>query len=173
MNLALQVGLGEVSAAAAPAGPNPNLLLWTEEFDNAAWSKTSTVVAADQDSGPSGPANTADEVLSTGVAAAVRQVSGTAAASGSAATSATVLSTGLYVRGSVTGTFDGTAYTFSIYLKDAGNAAVPFALLRLDRSGGFLRCSVEDSVGDADYMAWGAQLEAAASASTYQHRGGT
>jgi hypothetical protein len=169
--LGLSGGIG-TNLPSAPI-PNPNLLLQTEELDSAGWSKTSTIVLANQDSGPSGPANTSDEVSSTGASAAISQTSGTAATAGSAATSATVLSTGVYVRGVVTGTFDGSPYTFSIYLKDTGNALVPFALLRIDRLGGFIRCSVEDAAGDADYMAWGAQLEAGSSASTYQHRGGT
>lgn len=163
MGLGVAVG-ARVGDGAAPA-PNPNLLLWTEEMDNAVWIKTNCSILADQE-------GTADEVISSASAASVAQVSGTAATTGSDATQVASMDGG-FGRFSVTGTFDGLSYTYAVDLRDTGLAATPEVTLRLGRSGGFLRMAIEDAAGDADYLARNHQLEQAATPSAYTYRGGT
>lgn len=171
MSLAVAIGVAVGSGAGSSGAPaaNPNLLLWTEEFDDAVWTATDAVVTADQATPPLGARSEAENVACNAPGAAIRQVSTQAATSGGTATFDAAFGPP-WTRFSVTGTFDGQAYTFSVYLRDTGVANDPLVTLRLDRSGGFLRCSLEDPVGDGNYMVWGAQLEAAATASSYQGR---
>lgn len=164
------VGIGVGGSTGAELGPNPNLLLWTEAFDHAAWVRTSLAVAADFTTGPTGTA-TADNLTSSSPTAAIRQVSTTAASAGAAAT-ANVNAMATWTRYSVTGSYDGLDYTFSVYMKDASGGGIPTLRLRLDRSGGFLRCSIEDTGDELPYCAWGAQLEQASAPSAYQGREG-
>jgi hypothetical protein len=163
MGLGVAVG-SRVGAGAAPAA-NPNLLLWTEEMDEAVWIKTSCSILVDQE-------GVADEVLSSAAAASVAQVSATAATTGSDVTQVALIDGG-FGRFSVTGTFDGLSYTYAVDLKDTGLAATPELTLRLGRSGGFLRVAIEDAAGDADYLARNHQLEQAATPSAYVRRSGT
>lgn len=143
-----------------------NLLLWTEEFDNAAWTKTAVTVTADLAADPLG-GSTADTAVDAVGGGAVRQSSATTASTGSAAT-ATVSPLATWSRFSVTGTFDGVSYTWSVHLQDLTETAT--LRLRLDRFAGKLRASVENLGGAATFNLWGAQLEQAASASAYEHR---
>lgn len=165
MTLGLSPALGSAPVS-APAGPNPNLLLWSEDLTKAEWTKTGCIVTADQ----GGTTGTADEITSTAGTCAVRQVTTTAAITGSAATATTAVHNN-FVREAVTGTFDGLPYTFSVEIKDAGGGE-PYTL-RLDRSGGFLRASIEEPVGDGDALFQYAQLEQAAAFTSYHSRGGT
>src|SRR6185436_16453112 len=103
--------------------------------------------------------------------AAVRQVTTVAISSGSAVTASTSVHGGSFGRDSVTGVFDGLPYTFSVESRDAGGGEA--YVLRLDVSGGFLRASVEDPVGDGDALFQYFQLEQAAAFTTYHSRGGT
>lgn len=170
MNVALGVGLGRVISAAVEAEPNINLLLWSEALDDATWTKTSCSVTPQAAVDPGGM-NTAEAMISAAPGAALRQVTTTAAAAGAAVTA--VLAFGFsYARGSVTGTFDGEVYTFSIYARDTGVALEPAVTLRIDRSGGFLRCSIEDPVGDGEYLLAWAQLQVGAM-TAYSPRGGS
>jgi hypothetical protein len=159
IGLGLKVAVGGAPAS-DPAGDNSNLLTATEELDSVAWTATDSIVT---NSGAAGPdAMTAysdpEEVSSTGAGAALRQVSGTSAATGSAATQPISFNSS-FQRFFVTGTFDSAPYTFSIYIRDASGGDGSLALtLRLDRSGGFLRVSIEDPGGVEIYQAWGAQL---------------
>ena len=162
------VGIGGSPVVDEP-GENPNLLLWTEALDNAVWTKSAGVtvaanVAADPVSAP-----TADRVTSPALNGSVSQVSLTAAATGSAVTLDYTLTTS-WSRQEATGTFDGLPFTFSCYLK-AGDAGSDVRL-QLDRSGGFLRVQVIDRADGVVVLAWGAQLEQAASASAYRAREG-
>lgn len=168
LGIGLAVGLGPPSAGGAGGGgTNPNLLLWTENFENPVWTLTNgDIIALDQD-------GTADEFASTGAAAAIRQASTTAAATGGPYTAGAAMGGSSLVRFSVSGSFGGLLYIFSVMLKDTGAAAVPSLTLRLDRSGGFIRCSIEDSVGDGDFLVGYAQLEQAASFTSYHSRGGS
>lgn len=168
LSVALGVPLASPIGSGGGASVNPNLLLWTEELDDPVWTATDASVLADQSTTPLGARSQAEEIQSLAATSAVRQVTTTAATTGGASAARAI--TGLWARYSVTGVFDGQSYTFSVYLRDTGVAAAPSVTLRIDRSGGFLRCSLEDPVGDGDYLAWGAQLEAAASASAYQSR---
>lgn len=163
MTLGLSPALGSAPVS-APAGPNPNLLLWTDEVDNAAWVKTNTTVLADQN-------GVADQLTSTAAGAAVRQVTTTAASTGAAATATiTPSGTASFNHGEVSGTFDGVLYTFSAEFKDAGGGET--VDMKIDRSGGFLRCSLEEAIGDGDYLVRHLQLEVGPF-SSYQHRGGS
>lgn len=166
-SLGVGVSVGRRQAVQDP-GENPNLLLWTEEFQQATWAKTSATVAADYGD-PS--FDQADRVTNSSATSAVRQISATASSTGAAAV-AVVSAQAAWARESVSGTFDGLAYTFSVYLKDESGGGVPGLRLRIDRSGGFLRCSIEDTGDEGIYGVYGAQLEQAASASPYQRREG-
>jgi hypothetical protein len=166
----MNLGLGLGSAAILDSGggappPNPNLFLWTEAIDNAVWTKTNCVVFSEAE-------GSADEIASTAASAVIAQVTTTAALVGADATSTKSIGPSL-VRYEMTGTFDGLPYTLSAKLKDTGNASVPEVVFRISRSGGFLRGSFEDPVGDGDYIITEVQLEQAASASAYVYREGT
>jgi len=164
MRLNFDFGFGVKKHGGGVPLANPNLLLWSESLEQAAWTPTSMVVTPDVD-------GTGDELVSTGVNAALRQVTGVAAASGAAvATVYTPSGTSTPSRGSVTGTFDGLQYTFSIEGRDSGGGES--YTLRLDRSGGFLRLSIEETVGDGVAIFYRAQLEQAAAFTTYHFRGG-
>lgn len=162
MTLGLSPALGSAPAS-APAGPNPNLLLWSEALDNTAWVKTNIGIGADAD-------GAADEVTNTAAFGSVRQTTTTAAAAGAQATNE-VTPGASYVRYSVTGTFDGSPYTYSAELKDAGGGET--ARLVLKRAGGFLRPGIESDFADGDFLARYHQLEAGSSFTTYQRRDGT
>jgi hypothetical protein len=169
LGLGLGAGLGSPSAGGgggAVGPPNPNLLLWSEDLDNASWAKTGCMVVANQ----GGTTGTADEIISSAGTAAVRQVTSIAASSGSAATATTAFHAGSFGRDSVTGTFDGLPYTFSAESRDSGGGET--YTLRLDVVGGFLRVSVEEPVGDGDALFQYFQLEQAAAFTTYHSRGG-
>lgn len=165
MTLGLSTALSHAPVVAA-AGPTSNLLLWSEDLSQAAWMKTNATITQNV-------AGTADEVVSSPAGGIVRQVTTIAASVGSAAT-ATANMTGVFARFSVSGTFDGQAYTFSVDLEDMGVASTPQLRLRLDIFGGFLRVSLEDAFAtDGDYLAARLQLEQAAAFTTYHARGGT
>lgn len=168
LGLSLGAGLGSPRAGGGGTAPvvSPNLLAWTEAFDNVAWVKSVCTVDATGAMSPIGD-ETADEIISSGPAS-IRQLSATAATSGVDATAAITITPG-WARYSVVGVFDALSFAFSIYIKKVigGGSALR---LRIGRSGGFLQCSVEDSAGLGDYLAWGAQLEQAATAGTYFSR---
>ena len=170
IGIGLSPGSAPPVVAASGGEENPNLLLWTEELDNAVWSQTSVVLLADAGASPLGGIN-AELLAFQSSAGAVRQISASAASSGAAVTNGIFDVATEWTRYEVTGSFDATDYVFSVYLKqsEAGIAQ----RIRLDRSGGFLRCSVED-LGDVGAVyAWGAQLELGTTATAYQRRGGT
>lgn len=134
-------------------------------MDNAVWTKTNCTIFAEAE-------GTADEVASTAAGAVLAQVTTTPALVGADVTATKAIGPSL-TRYEMTGTFDGLPYTLSAKVKDTGNAAVPEVVFRISRSGGFLRGSFEDPVGDGDYIIGEVQLEQAASASAYVFRGGT
>ncbi len=144
--------MGGEAWAPAEDEPNPNLLLWSEQFQQAAWTKTNATVTADVGADPLG-GTTADQIAFL-AGGAVRQVTAVAAASGVAVT-ATIATND--ERPSATGTFDGTVYVFSVHPEPVGGAAD--IRLRIDRSGGFLRVSIEDAGDEATMTVWGAKLE--------------
>ena len=164
MTLGLSPALASGPAAVPPAGPNPNLLLWTDELDNVVWVATNCDVVPDQD-------GVADEVVSTAPGSALRQVTTTAALTGSPV-SATITPSGTaaFAHGEVSGTFDGILYTFSGEFRDAGGGET--VDIKIDRFGGLLRCSLEEPIGDGVYLARHLQLEVGPFTS-YHHRGGT
>lgn len=156
MPIGLGLGLQFAGGAPPPGAPSPNanLLLWSEEFQQAAWT-TDGVVTANNAADPLGD-STADTVafVADGV---LQQASATAATTGSNASSPIVLTTS-WVRYSVSGTFDGNAYIFSLYLKGAVGGEE--FLLIISRGGGVLVCSVLESLSAAATVrAWGAKLE--------------
>lgn len=165
MTLGLSPALGSAPTVSVPAGPNPNLLRWTEEFGNAVWTATAATIAEDVQTDPLG-GNTADSFTDGIGGGSLRQTTLTAAASGSAAT-ALFSPTASWARYSVSGTFDALAYTFSVWVLEPTASAT--LRLRLDRFAGKLRCSFEDT-GAVLFYLWGAQLEQAAAAGPYTHR---
>lgn len=154
--------------AAALGGPplgvtaeviNPNLLLKSEAFNDAAWTKSSATVTANATTDPLG-GTTADEVAFSTGSGSVAQTTTIAAASGGVSGVQTPTST--WQRFSVTATLDVGTYTFSAWLLDPSDNAFGVRM-RIDVSGGFVRCAFTD-VGDlADVFAWGAKLETGAS----------
>lgn len=140
MGLGLGVGLGG-GVIPPSGGPNPNLLLWTEEMQQATWSKTGVTVIADVGS-PSWP--TADQVAFAAGATVLAQTSGVAATAGATAFSDIEVTTA-EVRRTVTGTFDGAVYVLSVHLSDPVGGYL--IRLQLHRVGGFLMASLRN-VGD-------------------------
>ena len=134
--------------------PNPNLLLWSEEMQQATWSKTSCTATADAGADPLSGA-TADEV----VFAATGVLAQTAFA---ATTGATVflnhtLSSG-WVRYSLTGTFDGTAYVLSVWINEPSGSNSELRL-QMHRVGGVVVCSLRNTGDDPTVLVWGWKLE--------------
>lgn len=169
IGVGLSVGLAGAPQSGGAAEPNPNLLLWSEAFDNAVWVATSATVTANATNDPDG-FPTADGAVFTAGAGALAQTSQTAATSGSTA-SLVITLPGAWTRRELTGTFDGLAYTFSAWFLDNGSGAD--VLLRIQRSGGFLVTRIADVGGGASFFAWGAQLEQAAAATAYVKREGS
>lgn len=165
LGIGLAVGLGPPSDGAGGGAANPNILLWTDELDQAVWVKTNCTVFPDVD-------GVADEFSSLAAGASVAETTTVAAATGAVATGTFSPSPTGYQHGEVSGTFDGVLYTLSCEAKDGGAAATPSLTLTIDRSGGFLRCTVSDPAGDGDYNIRHLQLEVGPF-SSYQHRGGT
>jgi len=164
--LGLSGGIG-TNLPSATLDANPNLLLWTEDLTkDAAWTLVNgDILAIDQD-------GTADEWASSAANGSIIQISSIAATTGSAVTVLKAIDSILSFY-SITGTFDSVPYTFTVKLKDTGLAIVPAWTMRLDRSGGFLRVSLLDLVGDADSIIGYLQLEQAAAFTSYHSRGGT
>lgn len=93
-----------------------NMLLWTEQFNNAAWTKqTGVTVTADNQTDPLG--GTTADTISTGATAAQ----------------------GVFSASGIT-TFNGAQFTFSVWLKAAANTPVT---LRVNRSAGGIGSDTE------------------------------
>lgn len=137
---------------------NSNLLLFTEQLDNAVWTKASVTVTADAATDPLGGA-TADRIVGSSIASTVTQASSVSAASGSGA-QVYALTTS-WVRYSVTATFDVGQYTFSCWLKEASGGGSDYSLLLLV-SGGKITVRLRDGGDGVTLHAWGAKLESGA-----------
>lgn len=157
------VGIGVSPASVSAAPPAENLLRWTDSFSNAVWTYASASVAAGAGSGGS------DRITNASPSGAVRQVSETAASAGAAVVASIETSAG-WVRNHVTGSFDGQDYVFSVEVMDATGGGIPALRLRLDRSGGAIRCSIEDAGDEAVYDVRRAQLETGSSPTAYVAR---
>lgn len=138
-DLNLSVGLTAAPQAGGSAAPNPNLLLWSEELQQATWSKSGAVATADFGLDSAGQM-TADRVVFDPFGT-VTQTTATAASSGAEATEAK-LATATLQRFSVSGTFDGVDYHWSCYAKTASGTAD--FILTARRSGGFIQVEVQD-----------------------------
>jgi hypothetical protein len=145
--------------AEAPAEPNPNLLLWSEEMQQAVWTVGAGTVLVTADGGlnPTGDETTADLLAFGGTGSVIGQTSATAAATGAAALS-TLSLTGGYSRHSLSGTFDGVVYFLSVNLQEPLGGGSELQL-RLERSGGFLRGGLRDLGDSPTVLAWGWKLE--------------
>lgn len=156
----MNLGLGLGSAATLDDGggtpsPNPNLLKWSEQFQQAEWVASGAIVTADAGVDPDGGA-TADSVLLGGAGHSVAQISTATAASGSA-TAAVSAADGAWNRRTVTTVFDTGTYVFSVWLQGVGSALT--VLLALDQSGGLIRCQIRRLAANGTILAWGAKLE--------------
>lgn len=159
--LGLDVAIAAGSAPVAGAGGssiNANLLLYTEEFDNAVWTKFSAVVTPNAGNSPLGSA-TADEIALIG---SISQVSSVPASSGSAINT-DVSPAAAWQRFLVTATFDVGVYTFSVWLRDLAENGLGVTL-SLVVSGGFIAARLVDQGDEAVFQAWGAKLETGATA---------
>lgn len=143
IGVGLSVGLANAPQSGVPASPNPNLLLWSEEMQQAVWtvSAGAVTVTADADTGPFG-GSVADQ-LAFGASGTIGQTSSTAATTG-AAVLATKTTAAAWARYSISGSFDGVDYVLSVYLRDPSSSDIR---MRLERVGGFLRGSLQD-IGD-------------------------
>jgi hypothetical protein len=144
-----------------------NLLLWTEEFDNVVWLKSGATVTANAALAPDG-GMTADQIdLSTG--GSISQISTVSATAGPNVVLSSTIS-GTWSRVEKSGTYDGSPYTASIWLKTSGGNQDVSLLLR--RSGGFIRFDLIDfdDLGPLTIYAWGSQLEVGSSATDYTSR---
>lgn len=170
IGVGLSAGLGGAAqGGGAPASPNPNLLLWSEALDNAAWTKAGAMVNANTALDPGGVESTADEIVFA-ASGSVRQVTTTPALAGDPVF-VSASPTAEWGRFSISGTFDEAVYVFSVYIRDPSASAS--VTLRIDRSGGFLRCSLIEGLaeGFSVLVAW-AKLETP-DLTTYVKREGT
>lgn len=144
--------------AAPSPDPNANLLLWSEEMQRAAWVQTGDVtVSANAGLNPGSDETTADDLLFGAINARHSQTTGIAATTG-AAVVLNITLTGAYVRRSLTGTFDGTAYYLSLYIFEPSGDGSDIQL-RLEIVGGFLVASLRDTGDDPTVRVWGWKLE--------------
>lgn len=139
-------------AFSAPGAPNPNLLHWSEEFDRAAtWVPTNATVTANAALDPWGGA-TADSVqFASG--GKLRQTTTVAASTGASAFAIVDTSQS---RASVSGTFDGVVYVFSVHFQEGDGTILR---LRIERVGGFLCVGPEDVGDEGLFHIAGAKLE--------------
>jgi hypothetical protein len=164
------IGVGG-SPAAEEEATAENLILWTEEQDNAVWSRTlSVIVSVDAAAAPTGPM-TADGLSSLLINSTMAAQSSAVAASAGDPVTVNHALTADWVRVSATGTFVGLAYTFSVYLRGGDQGSL--VQLALERAGGVLRCRLIDREDGVSAFVWGAQLEQSATATAYQRREGT
>ena len=151
-------GLSEGAPAASSPSANPNLLLWSEEMQQAAWTQTGDVtVSANAGLNPAGDENTGDDLSFGAVNARHGQTTSIAATTG-AAVFLNITLTGSYAPKSLSGTFDGTTYYLSLYIFEpsAGGSDIQ---LRLEIVGGFLTASLRDTGDDPVVRVWGWKLE--------------
>jgi hypothetical protein len=142
VGLSAELGGGAPQGGAMPeVDPNPNLLLWSEEMQQATWAAADAVVTANQGQDELG-ATTADEIAFA-VGGTVMQATGIAAVAG-ANQGATFEPPPARERFSHSGVFDGTTYQFSAFLESATGGQIRLELLR---SGGFLAVRFRD-IGD-------------------------
>lgn len=162
-----------------------NLLAYTEEFDNAAWAKSSgTTATANQSVAPDGT-TTADLVTSGGAAGYIFPPTGLFAAAGGAtytysayAKAGTATTIRLLI--AATGTYEGV-YNLSTGVATTASANTTVSML--DVGNGWYRCILtcanvantvytEAQIGRValglTFSLWGAQLELGSSATTYQ-----
>lgn len=134
-----------------------NLLTYTQEFDNAAWTKSNITVTANSDTGNDG--TTTADTLTAGAANATALRSFTA--------SAVAYTFSVYLKrktgtGNIQITVDGTTYS---------TVTVTSTLTRfsttLTPSAGTRTAGIRIVTSGDEVYAWGAQLEQAGSASTY------
>lgn len=164
-----------VAAEGGEPGPNPNLLLWTEEFDSPVWVKGGTLAVipnVKENPSPPGDGGMTADLLTGASADAMTQDSIVATVGDPALSGSTVLTTtAAYTRVMVTGTFDGLSYSLSYY----GRAVSGFVRMRAGLAivGGKLQAQMVLSTAGTGAWIWGAQLEQAAAPTAYQKREGT
>lgn len=160
--------MGQRPGGGAPSA-NPNLLKWSEQFQQAVWTKTSATVEADVALNPAGTETTADRISLTGLGSLI-QLSTTPATTGATITRNVTL-TGDFERYDLSGTFDGTVYVASVYIGEEGSTGFTVRL-QLLRSGGFIALRFVDTGDEPVFLAWGAKLETP-SLTAYVKREGT
>ena len=147
---------GRSTGPAMPEGePNPNLLLWSEEMQQATWSKTSCTATANVGTDPLGGA-TADEVAfaATGVLAQTT----IAATAGATAQVLISLADSWATRHTLTGVFDGITYLLSVWVREPSGGGAELRL-QMHRVGGFVVCSLRNTGDDPTVLVWGWKLE--------------
>lgn len=168
MPLGLGLRPGFSGGVAPGSAPNPNLLLWSEEFDRAVWAGA-LGVAANSVADPLG-GSTADRVSLPSGGQHV-QTTAIAATTGAGVFLGVTLAPGL-VRLSASGVFDGVTYVYSEWLASPGGQDINLSIYR---SGGFITAGLSDLSDLGDLLIidrWGAKLEAP-NLTTYVKREGT
>lgn len=162
------VGVGG-SPPSGAASPNPNLLLWSQDFDNGIWTGALSV-SANSVVDPMG-GSTADRVSINSGGQHV-QTTSIAATSGASIFSSRTLSPGVPTLYSASGTFDGITYVYSEYLASPSGQEINLSIYR---SGGFIVVGLTDLSDLGDLLVidrWGAKLETP-NLTTYVRRDGT
>lgn len=153
----------QLAASEGDHAVGANLLQWTEQFDNAAWIKAGLAAVGEADAGVDPLGDTTADLITNagGVGDVVRQTSTTTAASGTGSVAVAPNST--WTRRSVTAALSTGTFTFSLWYRDPTNSGY-IVSMRLDTSGGFVRCSLVDVGDGATFQVWGAKLETGATA---------
>ena len=176
-----------------------NLLLWTQQFDNAAWAKTGTTVTANTTAAPDGT-STAD-TLTASAGASIHRVgigAGVTLAISNSCTHSIYVKAGSYnfvqihdgasgsyfVNFNLTTGVVGTSANCTATITDVGNGwyrctmsftvavANPIIALGLVSSASAARNESWTAAGTETVFIWGAQTEASATATTYTRNNG-
>lgn len=136
---------------------NANLILYTEAFDNATWTKTTTTVTANSIAAPDGTM-TADTLSATGINALTRQTF---------TATATPYTFSVYLKrktgsGNIDITVDGTTYVTQSITSDWVRYSTTLTPAAGSKTAGIRIATNSDEV-----YVWGAQLELGSSATTY------
>ena len=174
-----------------------NLLTFTQQFDNAAWTKTAATVTANTTAAPDGT-STADTLTEDTTAVTAHRVLTTVAVAAAAHTASIYVKAGtrswFYIRLTDSGAVQRYAY-FNVGAGTLGTVETNLTASITDAGNGWYRCVATVNVaatslpvvfaitdgnnsqvytgnGTGSLFCWGAQLEAASAATTYTRNNG-
>lgn len=157
------MGIGVGAGVGGALAANPNLLRWTEQFDNPVWVASGVTVTPDAVAPP--PDTSRADRLVFAADSQISQLSQTAVATGVGGLSAPAITTG-WQRFEKAAVFDGDSYTFSIFMMGAvGGEPVSIGIVRT--SGVLQALLFENASVGATIFVSGAQIELGATAGDY------